>query len=337
LFITTFFSHGNELKTFLINIFLSMYVKFNLLDEAQALFNQMPKRNVILWTTMISAYTDAKLNDKALEFLIMMLGQGVVPNTFTFSSVLRACDGLSNLKKLHSRIIKAGLEYDVFVRSALIDIYSKLGELQAALDVFNEVVSGDSVVWNSIKRGLAQNSDGDEALNLYKSMKISGFPPDQSTLTSVLRACTRLALLELGRQVHVHVLKFDRDLILNNAFLDMYCKCSSMEDENFVFTRMLEKDGCNLLELEHHDCNVEVCLESSRRNLLELSLVFYKDPQWLHSLRRKNLLDVGGIFRNLLRRKSLLDVGGTFRNLLRRESLLDVCGTFRNLLRRESS
>ena len=82
---------------------------------------------------------------------------------------------------------------------------------------------------------------------------------------------------------------------------------------------------------------VEVCLESSRWNLLELSFMFYKDPQWLHSLRRKSLLDVGGIFQNLLRRKSLLDVGGTFQNLLRRESLLDVCGIFQNLLRRESS
>lgn len=236
------FSHGHEPKTFLINILLNMYVKFNLLDEAQALFDEMPERNVVSWTTMISAYTNAKLNDKALEFLIMMLRQGVMPNMFTYSSVLRACDGISNLRQLHSRIIKAGLESDVFVRSALIDIYSKLGELQEALGVFNEMVSGDSVVWNSIIGGLAQNSDGDEALNLYKSMKRAGFPPDQSTLTSVLRACTGLALLELGRQVHVHVLKFDRDLILNNALLDMYCKCGSMEDANFVFTRMLEKD-----------------------------------------------------------------------------------------------
>jgi pentatricopeptide repeat protein len=236
------FSHGHEPKTFLINILLNMYVKFNLLDEAQALFDQMPERNVVSWTTMISAYTNAKLNDKALEFLIMMLRQGVMPNMFTYSSVLRACDGLSNLRQLHSRIIKGGLESDVFVRSALIDIYSKLGELQEALGVFNEMASGDSVVWNSIIGGLAQNSDGDEALNIYKSMKKAGFPPDQSTLTSVLRACTGLALLELGRQVHVHILKFDRDLILNNALLDMYCKCGSMEDANFVFTRMLEKD-----------------------------------------------------------------------------------------------
>jgi hypothetical protein len=45
-------------------------------------------------------------------------------------------------------------------------------------------------------------------------------------------------------------------------------------------------------------------------------LMFYKDPQWFPSLRRKILLRVGGTFWNLLRRKSLLDVGGTFWNLL---------------------
>lgn len=117
-----------------------------------------------------------------------------------------------------------------------------MGELQNALGVFNEMVTGDLVVWNSIIGGFAQNSDGDEALNLYKKMKRAGFPPDQSTLTSVLRACTGLALLELGRQVHVHVIKFDQDLILNNALLDMYCKCGNLKDANFVFTRMLEKD-----------------------------------------------------------------------------------------------
>ena len=115
-----------------------------------------------------------------------------------------------------------------------------MGELQNALGVFNEMVTGDLVVWNSIIGGFAQNSDGDEALNLYKRMKTASFPPDQSTLTSVLRACTGLALLELGRQVHVHVIKFDQDLILNNALLDMYCKCGNLKDANFVFTRMLE-------------------------------------------------------------------------------------------------
>ncbi|PSS21825.1 Pentatricopeptide repeat-containing protein [Actinidia chinensis var. chinensis] len=237
------FSYGHRPKTFLMNILLNMYVKFKLLEEAQALFDQMPDRNVVSWTTMIAAYTNATmLRDKAFQFLILMLRDGITPNMFTYSSVLRACNGLPSLRQLHSSIMKTGLDSDVFVRSALIDIYSKLGELHDALRIFNEMVTGDLVVWNSIIGAFAQNTDGDEALNLFRRMKRAGFLADQATLTSTLRACTGLALLELGRQVHVHVLKFHRDLILDNALLDMYCKCGSLKDANSAFTRMGEKD-----------------------------------------------------------------------------------------------
>ncbi|PKI72038.1 hypothetical protein CRG98_007584 [Punica granatum] len=236
------FSNGYEPKTFLVNVFMNMYVRFGMLKVAEKLFDQMPERNVVSWTTMISAYASAKLRDKALEYLILMLRDGVRPNMFTYSSVLRACDDLWKLKQLHCIIMKVGLESDVFVRSALIDSYSKGGDLQGALVVFNEMVTKDFVVWNSIIGAFAQNSEGDEALNLYKNMKRAGFFADQSTLTSVLRACTALALLELGRQVHVHVLKYDRDLILNNALLDMYCKCGSLEDATLIFGRMGERD-----------------------------------------------------------------------------------------------
>jgi pentatricopeptide repeat protein len=135
------FSNGHQPKTFLINIRLNMHGKFNLLDEAQALFDQMPERNVVSWTTMILAFTNAKLNTKALKYLILMLREGAMPNMFTYSSVLRACDGLSNFTQLYCSIIKAGLEFDVFDRSVLIDIYSKVGELQNALGIFNEMVT----------------------------------------------------------------------------------------------------------------------------------------------------------------------------------------------------
>ncbi|XP_004290083.1 PREDICTED: pentatricopeptide repeat-containing protein At2g03880, mitochondrial-like [Fragaria vesca subsp. vesca] len=236
------FSNGRHPQTFLINILINMYVKFSLLEEAQHLFDEMRQRNVISWTTMISAYCRAKMNSKALEALVLMVREGVWPNSFTYSSVLRACEGLWDLKQLHCSIVKAGLESDVFVRSALIDVYSKLGDLRNAMGVFDEMVTGDSVVWSSIVGAFAQNSDGHEALDLFKRMKRAGFGAEEATLTSVLRACTALALLELGRQVHVHAMKYGPDLILNNALLDMYCKCGSLEDANSVFTRMVEKD-----------------------------------------------------------------------------------------------
>ncbi|XP_031271285.1 pentatricopeptide repeat-containing protein At2g03880, mitochondrial-like [Pistacia vera] len=236
------FSKGYEPKKFLINILINMYMKFNLLEDAKTLFNKMPERTVVSWTTMIWAYCNAKMNDKLFEFFILMLREGVRPNMYTYSSILRSCVCLLNLRQLHYGIIKVGLDSDGFVRSALIDVYAKWGELKNALCVFNEMVTGDLVVWNSIIGRFSQNSDGDEALNLFKRMKRAGFVAEQATLTSVLRACTGLALLELGTQVHVHVLKYDQDLILNNLLLDLYYKCGSLEDEKFVFDRMVERD-----------------------------------------------------------------------------------------------
>ncbi|XP_072073908.1 putative pentatricopeptide repeat-containing protein At3g13770, mitochondrial [Arachis hypogaea] len=226
----------------LVNTLLNMYVKFHLLEEAHKLFDEMPKRNVVSWMTLISAYSQAKLNDTAVRLLIGMLRESVMPNMFTFSSVLRSCERLSDLKQLHSFILKVGLESDDFVRSVLIDVYSKLEELFEAETVFHEMLTGDPVVWSSIIAAFAQHSNGDEALNLYKRMRRAGFLATQLTLTSVLRACTSLSLLELRMKAHVHVLKYDQDLILNNALLDMYCKCGSVKDAKLIFNRMAEKD-----------------------------------------------------------------------------------------------
>lgn len=236
------FFDGYQPKTFLINTFINMYVKFNLLDEALSLFNQMPERNVVSWTTMIAAFSNTGLDDQALELLILMLRNGVRPNMFTYSCVLRACGGLPSLAQIHCSITKAGLDSDVYVRSALIDNYSKWGELTHALAIFKEMETRDLIVWNSIIGAFAQNNDGEEALDLFKCMKRCGSMADQATLTSILRACTGLTLLELGRQVHVHVLKYNPDLILGNALVDMYCKCGSMEDARLQFTGMVDKD-----------------------------------------------------------------------------------------------
>ncbi|XP_009152140.1 pentatricopeptide repeat-containing protein At2g03880, mitochondrial [Brassica rapa] len=234
--------NGHQPMLFLANVLINMYVKFNLLTDAHNVFDEMPLRNVVSWTTMISAYSKCKQQQKALELLVSMLREGVRPNVYTYSSVLRSCEEMSDVRMLHCGIIKEGLESDVFVRSALIDVFAKLGEPEDALSVFDEMVTGDAIVWNSIIGGFAQNSKNDEALKLFKRMKRAGFTAEQATLTSVLRACTGLTLLELGMQAHVHIVKYDQDLILNNALVDMYCKCGSLDDARRVFNGMKERD-----------------------------------------------------------------------------------------------
>ncbi|CAD6264694.1 unnamed protein product [Miscanthus lutarioriparius] len=228
---------------FVSNSLVSMYAKFGLLDEALRLFDGMPERNVVTWTTVVAAL--ANLNgrkEEALRFLVAMRRDGVAPNAYTFSSVLGACATPWVLAAVHASTVKVGLDSDVFVRSSLIDAYMKLGDLDGGRRVFDEMVTGDLVVWNSIIVGFAQSGDGVGAIELFTRMKDAGFSANQGTLTSVLRACTGMVMLEVGRQVHAHVLKYDRNLILHNALLDMYCKCGSLEDVDALFHRMPQRD-----------------------------------------------------------------------------------------------
>ncbi|PKA61525.1 Pentatricopeptide repeat-containing protein [Apostasia shenzhenica] len=235
-------SGGHRPMLFLLNSLLGMYVRLGLMDDARQLFDALPLRNVVSWTTMISALIDLGLGGEALELFVFMRREGIQPNMFTFSSVIRACGTVRTLQAIHCSIVKCGLDSDVFVRSSLIDAYFRCGDLDSGYQVFDEFITLDLVVWNAVIGGFAQSSSGCKALELFVQMKRSGFLANQATLTSALRACTGMVLLEMGQQVHVHVLKYRTDLILNNALLDMYCKCGSLEEANFIFQRMLEKD-----------------------------------------------------------------------------------------------
>ncbi|KAF0904365.1 hypothetical protein E2562_033571 [Oryza meyeriana var. granulata] len=228
---------------FVSNSLVSMYAKFGLLDDALKLFDGMPQRNVVSWTTVVAALANASgIKVEALRFFVAMLRDGVAPNMYTFSSVLGACSTPRVLTALHGSIIKVGLDSDVFVRSSLIDAYMKLEDLDGGRRVFDEMVTRDLIVWNSIIAGFAQSGDGVGAIELFMRMKEAGFLSNQGTLTSVLRACTGMVTLEVGRQVHAHVLKYDKDLILYNALVDMYCKCGSVQDADALFSRMPQRD-----------------------------------------------------------------------------------------------
>ncbi|KAI4366484.1 hypothetical protein MLD38_022356 [Melastoma candidum] len=96
-------------KTFLLNVLLNMFVRFGLQGEAEELFDKMPERNVVSWTTLIATYANTARSDRALELMTLMLREGVEPNGHTYSAVLKACGGLSKLRELHCSALKGVL------------------------------------------------------------------------------------------------------------------------------------------------------------------------------------------------------------------------------------
>lgn len=148
------------------NALINMYGKCGSALGAMNVFGRMSDRDVISWTAMIAAFTQNGQDNEALDLFYGMQSHGVVPNDFTLVCALDACSSLSALKhgqEIHGAIVDSEYEQHVVVTTALITMYGKCGQLQAAKNVFARMSSHDVVSWTAMIAVLAQNGDGKEA------------------------------------------------------------------------------------------------------------------------------------------------------------------------------
>eukprot|EP01018_Ginkgo_biloba_P031529 Gb_16954 [translate_table: standard] len=225
---------------------VSGYAQNGYLDEAVQFFAKISTPDVISWNAMIAGYAQSQHGSKALELFFQMQDAGVKPNRSTFASVMRACACISALgygKQVHALVVKTGHESDIFVGSAVVDMYSNCSRVEDAWDMFHRMPTRNVVSWTSMITGYAQNGHSVNAISLFSQMQLEGIKADNFTLTSILSACASLSTLQQGKQIHACIIRsgYDSDVSASNALIDMYAKCGLIEDSCVVFSNM-----CNL-------------------------------------------------------------------------------------------
>jgi pentatricopeptide repeat protein len=232
---------------FLCNKLVTAYANYGSLVDARLVFDCMPKRNLVSWNVLIGGYAKDGGFDETLRVYGKMHRAGVQPDNFTFPFLLKACTSLSALKEgkeIHQRIIRSGLESDVFVATGLVDMYAKCRSIEDARQVFEKMPERDLVSWTAMIGAYAQQGYADQALELFHEMQLLGMDSDEITLVSVLSACTHVGALQQGKWIHDCVVRrgFDGDVLVASALIDMYCKCGSTELARQVFDKMLKRD-----------------------------------------------------------------------------------------------
>ena len=192
---------GSEFRTSVSNAIADAYAKCELLEDARKVFDRMEERDIVSWTTLVAAYSQCSQYAEALFTFSKMKEEGFIPNQFTFSTVLDACASLSLLdygRQVHGLLCKAGLDADKCTESALIDMYSKCGNITEAREVFERISDPDTVTWTSIISGYAQHGLVEDALQLFKRMEQLGMKANAVTLLCVLFACSHRGLVQEG-------------------------------------------------------------------------------------------------------------------------------------------
>eukprot|EP00253_Pinus_taeda_P008201 PITA_08201 len=238
---------GHEIYRTVGSALVDTYNKCGYIEEAQRLFDRIPEKNLVLWTTMIAGYVQNGFCKSGLELFHKMQQLGLKPNHYTFASVLRAYGSMSAMKEgkiVHACIIRNGFESDTVVGSALIDMYAKCGSVKEACKWFEKMPAQNVISWTAMITGYVQNGHGEEALQLFKQMLQVGVKPNEFTLAGFLSACANLVVLEEGKGAHAHIIKvgLESNASVSSATVDMYVKCGDIKNARKVFDQTLERD-----------------------------------------------------------------------------------------------
>ncbi|KAG9132976.1 hypothetical protein Leryth_015355 [Lithospermum erythrorhizon] len=238
--------HSHMIKThYLPPLYLNtrlvvLYLKCEKLFEAKHVFDDMPDRNVVSWTAMISGYNQRGYAFNAVCLFLDMLRSGISPNEFTFTTVLTACSSVSLFccgRQIHSLLVKSPYEFHMYVGSSLLDMYSKAGQFHEAQCVFESLPERDVVSCTAIISGYAQHGFDREALEVFRLLLREGMGVNYVTYASLLTALSGLVAHELGKQVHAHVLRSQISfaVVFQNSLIDMYSKCGNLTYARRIF------------------------------------------------------------------------------------------------------
>ncbi|KAG2644133.1 hypothetical protein PVAP13_2KG408700 [Panicum virgatum] len=207
----------------------------------------MPRRDVVSWTSLIAGYAQNGMPEEAVGLLPGMPEAGAKPNGFTFASLLKAagaCGERGVGEQIHALALKCSWDEDVYVGSALLDMYARCGQMDMAVAVFDRLDSKNAVSWNALIAGFARKGEGETTLMTFAGMQRNGFEATHFTYSSVFSALAGIGALEQGKWVHAHMINSGEKLtaFVGNTMLDMYAKSGSMVDVRKVFDRVDQKD-----------------------------------------------------------------------------------------------
>lgn len=242
-----------QIDVLLGNALIGFYGRCRRPDRAERVFfAQMCVRDVVSCNAMISTYSHNGCAFGALRLFERMLVDsslvvvGMMIDRVTLVCALDACARLPDLvqgRKLHDLIVKAGCEHLNLLGSALITLYAACNAVVEAADTFDRINPlRDLVSWNAMIHAYATNACATDALRLFARMLRldGGLQPDRASFCGVLRACTDLACIDEGKELHsvIDQAGFGRDLVIGTALLDMYAKCGSLAEAKAIFRKL---------------------------------------------------------------------------------------------------
>lgn len=289
---------------------VEMYVKCGAVDNARKEFDCMNDRDVVAWSAMIAGYAQNGRPNEALDLFEKMKSVGMEPNDVTIVSILSACAQLGSVEygeRIGTFVEMQGFASNVQITSALLDMYSKCGNIKKARELFNNMNQKDIVTWNSMIRGLAFNGLAEDAIDHFEQMKETGVEPNDITFVGLLTAFTHAGLVDLGLQFF-RKMEFEYKLSPKiehfACIVDLYCKSGKLNEAyEFISNMDIEPNAViwgTLLSASRTHSNLDLAEFSAKKllvlepensgNYVLLANIYISMGKWKEALKIRSLM-----------------------------------------------
>ncbi|KAF3435954.1 hypothetical protein FNV43_RR23046 [Rhamnella rubrinervis] len=239
--------YGYECDVFVGSSVLNMFAKCGKIDEAAVVFDKMPKKDLVCWTSMITGFIKSGRPVEAVEIYRRMQKEGMKTDGVVMVGLIQACADLGDAKlglSVHGYLIRRDHPMDVVLQTSLVDMYAKTGQLELSCRLFNKMTYKNVISWGALISGYAQNGFARNALEMLVEMQSYGLKPDLVSLVGALLASSQVGSLKLGKSIHGYIVRsLILDQVSGTALIDMYSKCGSLSCARALFDRINTKDS----------------------------------------------------------------------------------------------
>ncbi|XP_076899555.1 pentatricopeptide repeat-containing protein At3g49170, chloroplastic-like [Bidens hawaiensis] len=232
---------GYHQDLFVMTSLVNVYGKCGAMDSARQVFDHLPNRNVVTWTSLMSGYANNSHPEIAIQVFLNMLEYGLYPTNYTVGVVLNACAAVCDVKtgkQVHGYVLKYGLEDDTSVGNSLCNLYSKCsGYLDSAMKAFWRIKERNVISWTIVVSACGDNGDSEAGLRLFSEMLEEGVEVNEFILTSVLSLCCTLQAVDVGLQVHSLSIKigYGLNVPVTNSVMYLYLKMGLFSEAKKLF------------------------------------------------------------------------------------------------------
>ncbi|KAJ0104950.1 hypothetical protein Patl1_17673 [Pistacia atlantica] len=194
-----FIKKGHSLDRFLSSILISHFTKLGDFHRSFSFLSDTQNPDIVTYNALISGLARFNLPGPVFKLFNWLRLEGLRPDVFSLSSLVKACENFEHNKIAHAVCLKSGFSSGAFLVSGLVENYAKCGDIVSAKKCFRECLEVDNVVCTAMACGYVWNGEFENSKEVFMEMRGLGLELNEFSLTSVIGASF---CVEEGEQIH---------------------------------------------------------------------------------------------------------------------------------------